>query len=145
MKKLYIFIAILFFSSSYAQKAEDIAEINFQAGYCFGECPVFEMNIKENGKADYNAIEFNKLKGQFKTIIKESQMSELLKLIEKTEFFNLKDNYTSRGADGSTYIFKITLKNGQVKTVNDYASSGPWSLNLVCNFIFSLRESQVWK
>jgi hypothetical protein len=144
MKKIYIVLAVLLFTTSYAQKSE-ITEVNFYANPCFGNCPFFEMRIKKNGEAIYNAVQDNKLSGLFTTTIKKSQIDDLLNLIEKADFLNLKNNYSTTASDGATYVLKITLKNGQVKTIEDYGLSGPGNLKLVYDYIFSLRESQNWK
>jgi hypothetical protein len=144
MRQFLMFMALLFFSFSYCQKTE-ITEINFNANPCFGYCPFFEMRIKKNGEAIYNAVQDNKLSGLFTTTIKKSQMDKLIKLIEKAEFLSLQNNYSTTASDNSTYILKIKLKNGQVKTIEDYGPSGPANLKLVYDLIFSLRDSQDWK
>jgi len=144
MRKLYFLMTIFFFASSYGQKL-DILEVDFQASVCFGNCPGFGMKIKKNGEAEYNAVVYNKLKGQFKAIIKKSQLKELNKLIEKAEFFSLKDNYSTMESDGPTYTITITLRNGKEKKIEDYGPSGPGNLQVVYDFIFSLRDSQDWK
>jgi hypothetical protein len=144
MRKLFILATILLFISSYGQKL-DIAEVDFQASVCFGACPGFGMKIKKNGEADYNAVQYNKLKGQFKAAIKKSQINELFKLIDKTDFFNLKENYSTTESDNPTYTITVTLKNGQIKKIEDYGPSGPGNLKQVYDLIFSLRDSQDWK
>ena len=144
MRQFYIVIAILLFTTSYSQKAE-IAEVHFYGNSCFGNCPVFEMRIKKNGEAIYNAVMYNKLSGLFTTTIKKSQINDLLKLLEKAEFLSLKKNYSTTASDGATYDLKVTLKDGEIKTIEDYGPSGPGNLKLVYDFIFSLRESQNWK
>jgi hypothetical protein len=123
----------------------EISEIKFKASGCEGECPIFEMVIKGNRMASYNAKMYNKLNGYFKTTLDKPSMDSLVLLIEKSEFFTLQNNYTNKWTDHPTYTLTISLKSGQVKTIEDYGPSGPEKLKSVYEQIFSLRESQSWQ
>jgi hypothetical protein len=123
----------------------EISQIYFQADVCFGECPIFNMTIASDGGADYSAKMFNKLQGEFKTVIKKSQLDSLTMLIESANVFSLNNKYSMNWTDHPTYTLTIKLKNGKVKTIEDYGPSGPEKLKLVYRQIFSLRESQDWK
>lgn len=103
------------------------------------------MTISSDGEADYTAKMYNKLHGEFKTIIKKSQLDSLTMLIESAGVFSLNNKYSTNWTDNPRYTLSIKLKNGKVKTIKDYGPSGPEKLKLVYSQIFSLRESQDWK
>ena len=146
-KKMKIIVSLLtiiiLLTNSNFQKL-DISQIKFKAAACYGECPIFEMTIASDGTAKYNAIKFNKLEGQFQSIIKKPQLDSLIKLIEKSNFLSLNKKYSTDWTDLPTYTLTISLKDGQSKTIEDYGLGGPEKLQNVFRQIFSLRESQDW-
>jgi hypothetical protein len=139
-----LFLAIFLLLSCNKQRLE-ISQIDFSADGCFGECPIFKMTISGNGNATYNAKNFNKLNGEFETVIQEADLDSLNLLINDADFFSLDSSYTEMLTDQSSYSISIRLKNGQSKTINDYGPSGPKKLNLIYQKIFSLRDSQKWE
>lgn len=144
MQKAFFFTAIFFIVSCHSIESE-ISQINFEADFCFGTCPIFEMSIQEDGTAFYNAISYNKLEGKFRTIIHKPQLDSLKTQISKANIFTLNNNYSIAFTDHPTYILTVKLKNGRTKTIKDYGPAGPKKLKLVYGYIFSLRESQDWK
>jgi hypothetical protein len=144
MKYFFSVAAILILTSCKSQKL-DISQIEFKAEACFGECPVFDLKILEDGTANYDAKIFNKQQGEFTTTIKKVQLNSLTTLIEKANFFSLNSNYSTPWTDHPTYYLTVKLKNGQTKSVKDYGPSGPDKLKKVYDLIFSLRETQDWK
>ena len=47
----------------------DISEIYFEAGGCFGPCPIFNMTISSDGTVVYYASLFNEKEGIFTSVI----------------------------------------------------------------------------
>lgn len=144
MKPFYFLSIILLLTKCSTPKLE-ISQIAFEADGCFGTCPAFTMTILNDGTANYNAKMYNERQGQFKTVIKKAQLDSLITLIEKTNVFDLKDNYSTLMTDQTTYTLKVKLKNGQTKSIEDYGHSGPDKLEKIYNLLFSLRETQDWK
>ena len=124
---------------------QEISQVDFRAGACFGECPIFTMSITGDGAANFHAEMFNKVDGNFKTVIRKPQLDSLMTLVNKSNFFSLENHYTNAWTDHATYTLTVRLQNGQTKTIEDYGPSGPEKLKRVYEFIFSLRESQNWK
>lgn len=127
------------------QSENNIVRVNFYADACFGTCPVFSMNIQENGKADYEAINHNELQGKFKTMIKKQQLDSLFMLIKKADIFTLKDKYEELVTDMPTYYLQVWFKDGKTKKIADYGPTGPEQLSNIYGMIFSLRGSQTWE
>ena len=95
----------------------DIEWIKFDAGGCFGSCPIFKMTIHEDGNAVYDAIMFNKLEGKFKTVIKKYNHQRLLLLIKKANISVIKSKYWVSFTDHPSYILKVRFKNGKTKRI----------------------------
>ena len=123
----------------------DISQIDFKSSSCEGQCPAFAMTILYNGAADYDAILFNEQVGKFKTIIKKPQFDSLMVLVQSANLFGLKDNYTTLANCLPFYTLTVKLKNGKIKTINDYGPSGPDELREIYDLIFSMRKTQEWK
>lgn len=142
--KTFYFFSIFFLLSNCKEQLHDISQINFKADACFGTCPVFEMNIADDGTAHYDAQEFNEREGQFNAVIRHEELDRLMVLIEKSDFFHLKNEYSAEVTDMPTYTLTIKLKNGQSKTIKDYGPIGPDALQLVYKEMFSIRQNQSW-
>lgn len=67
---------------------------------------------------------YNEKQGQFNTVINRSQLDSLTELIEKSDFFNLKNEYSTNWTDQPTYTLTVKLNNGRTKTIIDYGPSG---------------------
>ena len=141
---LYLLITAIFLSG-YKPAKPQIAKIDFEAGACYGTCPIFKMTIAKDGTAKYEAEKFNKQEGQFTAIIKTLQFDSLTSLIEKADVFSLNYSYTIPVTDHPTYYLTVALTNGKTKSIKDYGPSGPDKLKKIYRLIFSLRETQDWK
>lgn len=144
MKTKYFYPLFLLLFGCKTQKVE-FSQINFEADACFGTCPIFTMTIAGNGTAHYNAKMYNDKQGDFNTIIKRLQLDSLNLLIEKSDLFSLKNEYSSDWTDQPTYTITIKLNNGQIKKISDYGPVGPDKLKNLYHLIFSLRQTQDWK
>jgi hypothetical protein len=143
-KNIYLLTGLIFLAGCKASKL-DITQIEFQAGPCFGPCPVFKMIIEENGTTNYSATINNKQQGKFHTVINKTLLNNLNKSLQRANFLSLKNRYFTGWTDQPTYTLSVKLKNGQEKTIEDYGPSGPKKLKSVYKKIFSLRESQSWR
>jgi hypothetical protein len=122
-----------------------IKEIQFDAGPCYGSCPVFKMSVSADGSASYQAKIFNRDTGYFITVIKKSSLDSLCKLVAKANVPQLKNEYSVNASDFPAYTLYVSFKNGTAKTIADYGPSGPPELKAVYEKIFSLREYQDWR
>jgi len=122
-----------------------IEEISFSTSHCFGTCPVFELIIKADGTAKYNAIEYNDKKGKFKTILDTATFNKLLQTINYLKWTSLKDEYSVNWTDDQTATLEIKFSNGQTKKISDYGMIGTFGLEHLYDQLFALRKTQKWK
>jgi len=114
--------------------------------------PQFSISIDKDKKAKFIAEAYNrnksnskKIKGRFKTILKEVQFTELVSLLNYIDFPSLKDNYAVYWTDDHACTLKVTYNNGQVKKIQDFGLSGTHGLFRLYQMFFDLRYNQKWK
>jgi len=122
-----------------------IEDISISTGMCYGDCPVFDMQINKNGKAKYQAKLYNTKKGNFSGVINRTELDKLFELLNYINFEKLKDNYAISSTDHQTAILSITYNGGQKKIIKDYGLRGTYGLNRVYNVLYNLKETQKWK
>ncbi len=159
MKYLLSFCTLLFLCSCNSQKiSAKYSEIEYEAGACFGSCPIYKMTIQGDQTAVLEAEHFNFSKGfskgefdkpregTFKTTIKEEDYLELVRLVDNLEIKNLQDKYGTRNVtDLPTSYLRIKFSNGTTKTVEDYGKRGTEELITVYQFFEDLKHNQTWQ
>lgn len=158
MKYVLSLCALIFLFSCTTQKTESqYSKIEYQAGACFGSCPIFTMTVNPDRTAileaehfnfskDFSKGEFSKSReGTFKAVIKESDYNKLVSLLNGLDVKNLQDKYGSRNiTDLSTSYLRINFTDGTSKNVEDYGKRGSEKLRKVYLFIEDLRHNQQW-
>jgi hypothetical protein len=158
MKFILSLCTFIFLFSCTTQKIDSkYTKIEYQAGACFGSCPIFTMTINPDKTAVLEAEHFNFSKnfskgefsqpreGTFKATIKESDYNKLIALLDGLDVKNLKDKYGTRNiTDLSTSYLRINFTDGTSKNVEDYGKRGSEKLREVYLFIEELRHNQEW-
>jgi len=122
-----------------------VKSIYFETGFCFGECPVFNMTIYEDGSAKYIAKQYNSKSGDFKTIISKDKMNVMLGLINYLNITKLGNVYSVDATDNPTCKLKIFFTDGTSKQIYDYGEKGTFGLKRLYRLIFELRDNQKWE
>ncbi len=123
----------------------NIQKIQFSTMGCFGECPIFSLQIDSNRKAKYFAHQFNEPDGKFKGQIKSKDYIQIVELLNYIDFPNLNDNYQVSWTDDQTSILKISYDNGKTKSIYDYGLIGTYGLDRLYDLLFQLRKNQNWR
>lgn len=158
MKYILSLCVFIFLFSCTTQKTESkYTTIEYQAGACFGSCPIFKMTISPDRTAvleaehfnfskDFSKGEFSKPReGTFQGVIKEADYNKLVSLLNGLDVKNLKDKYGTRNVtDLSTSYLRINFTDGTSKNVEDYGKRGSEKLREVYLFIEELRHNQQW-
>ena len=130
----------------------EIASIHFETYICYGGCPVFYLSIQKNGNTFLQKKETIFLDhdpamkpGKFKGTIHAAQWNEIKELIHYINITTLKDSYESNALHQRSGRLKIAFTDGSSKTISDYGLKGNFSLRLLYDWLYRLRENQVWK
>ena len=160
MKKfLLAFFAFAFIVSCTTQKTvSKYSVIEYEAGPCFGFCPVFKMTIDSNRNAILEAEHFNFTEGKtkddmsgpregtFKTTINKEDYDALVALLDKTNPKSLNDFYgDKRITDMATSYLRLTFADQSKKQIQDYGKRGTEELQEIYAFFENLKHNQNWE
>jgi hypothetical protein len=158
MKYILSLCAFIFLFSCTSQKQNSTySAIEYEAGACFGSCPIFKLTINPDRTAILEAEHFNFSKefsksefdspreGTFKATIKEADYNKLIALLDGLNVKSLNDKYGSRNiTDLPTSYLRIKFTDGTVKNVEDYGKRGTEKLSQIYKFFEDLRLNQQW-
>lgn len=129
------------------------AKIEYEAGACFGFCPIYKMTINADRTAIFEAQRFNfsqdresqENEGNFKGTITEKDYAHLVALIDSANPKLLKNYYGNKNvSDLPTSYLTITYQNGNVKRIQDYGKHGTPELEKIYEMFEELKTTQSW-
>jgi hypothetical protein len=114
MKNIFIFLGVLLlftFSACKSTKKSTEKSVDvlygMKKGPCFGECPVYELNINSAGLAKLDAKRFNKINGKLEKMLSVEEMAVLKMAFKNANLASLENDYKSVIED----FAKITLSH----------------------------------
>ena len=155
---LSIFAVLILFSCNSQKNSSKYTQIEYEAGPCFGSCPMFKMTINPDRTAVFEAEHFNFSKGfsksdfdkpregTFKGTIKEEDYKKLTALIDDLNVKSLNDKYGTHDiTDLPTSYLRLKFSDGSEKNIEDYGKQGTEKLVTVYRFFEDLRNNQQWE
>jgi hypothetical protein len=124
---LFIAIVASLTYPGFAQEPEPV--ITLRRTGCYGTCPVYSLEIFENGFIRYVGTNFVQSVGERRAVIQHEAVEDLVALFLRADYFALKDEYeTCRAPDGATQFITdlpttyTSLRIGtKKKSVTNYA------------------------
>ncbi|MCE3075738.1 DUF6438 domain-containing protein [Chryseobacterium gwangjuense] len=158
MKYLFgLLTALLLFSCSTQKNTSKYSTVEYEAGACFGSCPIFKITINPDRTAvleaehfnfskEFSKAEFSKPReGTFKGTIKEEDYKKLTALLDGLAVQNLNEKYGERNVtDLPTSYLRVNFTDGKSKNIEDYGKKGTEKLAEVYHFFEDLRHNQQW-
>ncbi|UHO37347.1 hypothetical protein H5J24_16650 [Chryseobacterium capnotolerans] len=146
-------------------KKYSIKQISYEAGPCYGTCPMFKLELNKNKISTFTALAFNfiddndpeaaanaignlnkgKNEGIFKSQIKPSDFAAIEELLNYIDFPNLNDSYSISATDNPSSTLTIVYNTGKIKKIQDYGLVGTYGLKNLYKILFNLRLNQEWK
>lgn len=157
VKHLYILllsvviVAVIAPRSFAISHSSDISEITLEHSGCLGDCPVFAVVIRPDGKATYTGKFHVKRIGIYDGTPNPADVRALVNLIETNDFFGLKPRYDYHVVGSRFYVTDqdmITVRvvqDGKLRSVEDYGSTGPTELRQIQDAIEKLVLQTKWK
>lgn len=150
IKQLFYSIIIFSFVScnicKHTNKSDKINSfpiITFQKTACYGKCPVYSLEIFENGLINFIGEKNIDKIGKYKKIISKKEIKELINSFVNINFFDFKDEYTSRKTDLPTTYISFSY-SGSYKKIRDY-SDAPKELRKLEKLIENIVKSENWE
>lgn len=95
--------------------------IQLERTMCFGECPVYKVEILSDGTVYYNGEMFVEKIGKHSWQIDEANIEKLNKAIKYYRYFDIrKVKPTFVATDSPSCILSITMNDGTSKKTNNY-------------------------
>lgn len=141
------------FSCATSQNTSNYSKIEYEAGACFGFCPIYKMTINKDRTATFEATRFNfsqdrqsqESEGTFKGKIDQEQYDQLLSMLDSLDPKTLKDYYGNKNiTDLPTSYLTLSSDEGTVKRIQDYGKSGTPELIDLYHFFDDLKKNQTW-
>lgn len=95
--------------------------IQIERTMCFGECPVYKVEILSDGTVNYNGESFVEKKGKHSWQIDAATIEKLNKAIKYYRYFDIrKVKPTFEATDNPYCILSVTLQDSTSKKTNNY-------------------------
>lgn len=93
--------------------------IRLQRSGCYGSCPAYRVEIREDGVVTYEGRGFVLFEGRHESRIPREDVIALVGKFRDADFFSLNDEYFASVTDVPSYNTSIEI-DGQSKSVDDY-------------------------
>jgi len=152
MKYISSIIALATLASlTWICNAQELPVITLRRTACYGFCPVYSLEVFEDGRLHYDGEQFVAVTGRQDGHISPATVKALIADFLKADYFDLKDVYESRQnpdgtsewiTDSPTTYTSLRIGN-KVKTVKDYAFS-PQKLQMLEMEIDRVSDTHQW-
>lgn len=157
MKYLLSLLTLMLLMSCVTTNSSKYSKIEYEAGACYGFCPIFKLTINPDRTAIIDAERFtftegtsrgessDSREGIFKTTLNENDYKILISKLESLNLKSLNNFYGNKNvSDLPTAYLKVTFADGSVKHIEDYGKGGTEKLDELYTFIEDLRKTQTW-
>ena len=141
-----LILIVLGATSIYAQGAENDVAITLERGACFGACPVYTLNILDDGTVIYEGEQFVAVTGQQISEIPSETVEAMVTAFENVGYFDWNEAYdTQTISDLPTMITSVTL-DGTTHRIVRYAgdNSAPLALSFLEQWIDEIANTSAW-
>lgn len=118
--------------------------LSYSQGSCFGECPVFTIDVFSDGRMLLTGKAFTSKKGIYEKYLKGEELKEVLALVEAPAFKTLDTKDDKRVMDAQTFeILYIPEKGSRVEKV--WKINDAEVLEQLKSFFQGQEEGRSWK
>lgn len=110
-------------------QGEDVL-IRLMRGGCYGECPVYTLEIRGDGQVRYVGIRHVAQEGERRWTIPRERVMELIETVRRAEYFSLRGYYTLPVFHLSTQVTSVRI-GGQEKFVFNYGTSAQFNATTI--------------
>ncbi len=121
-------------------------KIKLHRSGCYSVCPTYVVEVHGNGEVFYEGLSSVAFTGRYHGYVPQTNVSELVRLFERADFYSLRDQYIAAISDHPTFTTSIEI-DGARKQVDDYAGQQagmPAAVTELENAIDRLTGSARW-
>ncbi|MBW8361405.1 MAG: hypothetical protein K0M56_04370 [Kaistella sp.] len=157
MKYLLSLFSFAMLMSCAISNAPKYSKIQYEAGACFGFCPIFKMTVNPDRTTVIEAERFTftdgkskddfagPKEGTFRATLKEADYNKLVELLDGLNLKTLNNYYGNKNvSDLPTAHLQVTFADGSTKHIEDYGKRGTEKLDALYDFVENLRKTQTW-
>ena len=128
---------------------EDLAKgdslfASIKRGYCFGTCPVYELNIYNSGYTTYKGIRSVDMIGEYTTRLSKEEMTKFVSLASEIGYMEMKDEYDNSGVTDLPECTTSIVMGGKRKSIRRRYGY-PNSILAYEKLFDELQTSQKWE
>jgi hypothetical protein len=97
-----------------------ITEIALERSACYGDCPIYSVELHADGTVDYIGVAHVERSGRHRGTIPESWFRSLAELALDIGYFELESSYSCQVTDSPT-VYSSATRNGRRKIIRHYA------------------------
>jgi len=126
---MYVFVLFLVLALPSIMNAQEDPVVTLRRTNCFGRCPVYSVEIFEDGLVKYTGVQFVQVIGARRGVIPREAVEDLVADFLRVDYFSLSDSYeTYTDPEGKSWVISdlpttyTSLRIGnRRKSVKDYA------------------------
>ena len=122
---------------------EEDKVITMEKTECYGTCPVYLLEIYENGTVTLDARRFMDMEGMHFAKLSKEDLNQLIARFVEADFFAFEDSYDSEVSDLPTTYIRFRWE-GKSKKIKDYVGA-PDSLKQLESLIHALVGELEWR
>lgn len=124
-----IFVLMFMVAATDGVLAQERPVVTLQRTACFGTCPVYSLEIFENGFIKFVGKQFVQAPGEHRTVISQDEVDNLISTFLKADYFAMRDSYETC-VDAKGVVWQVSdlpteyssLRVGErKKSIRDYA------------------------
>lgn len=125
-----------------AESPVPTVRITLQRTACYGTCPVYSVELRDDGTVIFRGERFVQSIGEHVTRIDPEQVRQLVEEFYRANFLALEDAYDSDVTDSPTTILSLAIGNEEKRVVDHI--SGPPELKLLQDRVDAVAQTSQW-
>lgn len=146
-----LFLSLVFLSNcaliqpDASQVDRYLLRVRYEQEGCFGRCPIYALNIYDNGLVVFEGERFTDKEGTWQKLLSRAAFSELMADFEQAQFEDYPAAFPTTVADLSTLKLSYTRKNPTKTYITSWKIDAPKKLESLASKLRTIAESPGYK
>ncbi len=151
MKAFFVSISfVLLFACSSKKKVcdirvEDQIYLSIEKTPCFGQCPIFKMELLDSSSLKFNAVRFMDVNGNFEGDLSRKSYTDLKELASNVNWNGLQKEYLTGYSDLPSTILSYSAIDGDTTVVRYESNIAPENVSKLGTRLSQIQKTTTWK